>query len=92
MSLKDAFENPEQIRQRRLEARRALWNRIKAEAPDCAEFIELMTARYGKPEQVLVTLSSGEVLDSNNHDKMAGWSVEDALTKPVKPTHPRSQP
>lgn len=64
MSLKEALENPEAVRERQLAARRALWSRIKTEAPDNAEFIEMMTGRYGKPEQVIVTLKSGEILDS----------------------------
>lgn len=60
------------LRQRRIEARRALWSRIKAEAPDNADFIEFMTKRYGKPEQVIVTLPTGEVLDSHRYDKKGG--------------------
>lgn len=64
MSLKEALENPESVRERQLAARRALWSRIKSEAGDCAEFIEQATKIFGKPERVVVKLNSGETLDS----------------------------
>jgi hypothetical protein len=58
-------EMHKQVAEKRMAARRALWSRIKTEAPDCAEFIEMMTGRYGKPERVTVTLNTGETLDSS---------------------------
>jgi hypothetical protein len=69
MSLKDAFENPEAIKQRQLEHRRAIWSRIKSEHPENAEFIELVTARFGKPERMTTTLPDGTVLDSLGYSK-----------------------
>lgn len=58
-----------QVAEKRKARRRALWSRIKTEAPDNAEFIETMSDRYGKPEQVIVTLPSGEVLNSAGGNK-----------------------
>lgn len=70
--LRDAITNPKAVQERRLAARRAMWSRIQAEAPNEARFIELVTARFGKPENVFLRFHSGEVLDSANYDKGVG--------------------
>lgn len=69
MSLKEAFENPEAIHQRKLDHRKAMWGRLQAECPDIAEFIAEATKVFGKPEQVLVTLPDGTTLDSLGYGK-----------------------
>jgi hypothetical protein len=69
MSLKEAFENPEAIHQRKLDHRKAMWSRMQAECPDVADFIGEVTTRFGKPEQVLVTLQDGTTLDSLGYGK-----------------------
>lgn len=65
-------ETLKQVAEKRKAHRRAIWNRIKAEAPDCAEMIELIAARYGKPEELTVTFHTGEVLNPSAYDKGCG--------------------
>lgn len=64
MSLKDALETPEEIQRKKAEHRRKVWDAIKKNSPEHAQFIESFTKIFGKPEQVIHECN-GEVYDSN---------------------------
>lgn len=50
--LKDALENPEKVLERQLSDKRKLWDRIRSESPDVAEFIMDVSTKFGKPSHV----------------------------------------
>ena len=65
--MREAINNPGKLRELQLAHRRAIWSRIKTEFPENAEVIELVTARFGKPERMTTPLPDGTVLDSLNY-------------------------
>lgn len=67
MSLMDSLENPEVAKKKRGEKRREMWDTIKRQSPEHAEFIEQVTAKFGRPEQVIYE-SGGVVWDSKRLD------------------------
>lgn len=68
--------DPEEIARRREQHKRDMWAFIKRTHPENAEFIEIMTARYGKPEQVIHEFdgckldSAGEIIPRSKYDSI----------------------
>ena len=63
MSLREALENPGEVKRRIEQHKRDMWGAIKAENPDIASFVEEVTGKFGKPERVIYE-ARGRVLDS----------------------------
>lgn len=56
----------EELAAKAIEKRQETWNRIKADAPDVAQFLTEINQAFGKPEAVRVVIQGEAVLDKGD--------------------------
>lgn len=56
----------EELAAKAIEKRQETWNRIKADAPDVAQFLTEINQAFGKPEAVRVVIRGDVVLDKGD--------------------------